>query len=94
MNEAYHAGRGASGQSHDNAVAPGGEGGKSGVNRRGGMLEAYPSDLSEAFANELNQIPSGQPQTALNVYHAAYYKASSRRREMRSTASGRSFANL
>lgn len=74
-NAAYHAGHGASGQSRDNAVAPGGEGGQSGVNRRGGMLEAYPSDLSEGFANALNQIPSGQPQTALNAYHAAYHKA-------------------
>jgi LysM repeat protein len=75
MNETFHAGRGASGQSHDNAVAPGGEGGKSGVNERGGMLEAYPSDLSEGFANALNQIPNGHPQQALNTYHEHYYKA-------------------
>lgn len=77
MNEAFHAGRGASGQSHDNAIPPGGEGGKSGVNRRGGMLEARSNDLSEAFANELDKIPSGQPQSALNSYHSYFHKAKS-----------------
>ncbi len=39
------------------------------------MLEAQSNDLSEAFANELDKIPSGQPQTALNAYHAAFHKA-------------------
>jgi hypothetical protein len=39
------------------------------------MLEAKSSDLSEAFASELDRIPSGQPQTALNTFHAAFHKA-------------------
>ena len=68
-----HAGFGASGQTHDVVE----QNGQTGLNRRGELLEARSSDLSEAFANELDKIPSGQPQAALNAYHAAYYKAKS-----------------
>lgn len=74
-NRAAHA-RGASGQI-DDTTQPGGEGGQPGILRRGAMLEAVGSDLSEGFASELNQIPNGQPQAALNAYHSAYYKAKS-----------------
>jgi hypothetical protein len=49
--------------------------GTTGINKRGGMLEAVGSDPSEGFASELNAIPSGQPQAALNAYHIAFHKA-------------------
>ena len=55
INHRAHAGAGASGQTND--IAVGGEGGQSGVNRRGGMLEAKSDDLSQGFANELRKIP-------------------------------------
>jgi len=74
VNQRAHAGVGASGQAHD-TTQPGASGGQPGILRRGGMLEAKSNDLSEAFANELDKIPSGQPQTALNAYHAAFHKA-------------------
>ena len=58
-----------------------GEGGHSamprGANFRGNGpgLEAVGSDLLEAFANELQKIPHGQPQRTINTYHEHYYAA-------------------
>jgi LysM repeat protein len=49
--------------------------GAPGVNKRGGMTEARSNDPSEAFASELNAIPSGQPQAALNCFNRAYHGA-------------------
>ena len=49
--------------------------GATGTNKRGNMLEAVGSDLSEGFASELTAIPSGRPQRAINCYHAAFHKA-------------------
>jgi LysM repeat protein len=37
--------------------------------------EARGSDLSEAFANELDRIPSGQPTAGLNAFNRAYHAA-------------------
>ncbi len=77
VNRAAHA-RGASGQMQDNVVAPGGAGGTPGILRRGGMLEAQPSDTSEGFANSLNAVPTGSPpNVSLNLYYGALAKAKS-----------------
>jgi len=73
---AAHAGVGASGQSHDTTQPGKTQQRTSGVNRRGGMLEALPSDSSEGFASELNKVPAGSPpNTALNLYYGALAKA-------------------
>jgi hypothetical protein len=53
----FHAGVGASGQAHDNVTSPGGEGGQSGVNRRGSLHMAVASDNSERF---IGHGPHGQ----------------------------------
>ena len=74
-NRRAHAGAGASGQVKDDA-RPSEQNGAIGLNRRGAMLEAQSSDLSEAFASELDKIPSGQqPNGALNTYHTFFYRA-------------------
>jgi hypothetical protein len=75
-NTAYHAGHGASGQPP--AWSAGGQPGDTntrGQNIRGGMLEALSNDLAQGFANALQKIPNGEPQAALNAYHAAFHKA-------------------
>ena len=60
----------------DNARAPvGAAGGENNVNMRRSGVEARPSDLSEAFASELDRIPSGQPTAGLNAFNRAYHAA-------------------
>ena len=49
--------------------------GASGINQRGAMLEARSDDLSEAFASELEKIPSGQPNAGINAFNRAYHAA-------------------
>jgi len=52
--------------------------GVTGINRRGDLSMARSVDPSEAFASELNAVPTGSPQEALNIYHRHFHTAKTR----------------
>jgi hypothetical protein len=67
LNTPYTTGRGSEG---GRTATPQGANGRGAPGR-----EVFATDPAQGFANELQKIPHGQPQRAINAYRAAYHRA-------------------
>ena len=75
MAQQARAGQAPIGTPYSTNTGEGGHTGSTGQNVRSGMLEALSNDPTEAFANELNAVPTGAPpNTVLNLYYGALAK--------------------